>query len=153
MNIEKYKKILGLLMAIVLVFMSTIVGAEGILSNNNAESVDEYFLHKEAVINTLIDNEDELIPYASSGCHGTDEHYAAMVAFRDQRPYDECWFNRSLKTAGLSGSLRPDVILLYGNTYYVHEVVSPTQTVSEITRKIKIRERNYGSNTAIKYIK
>lgn len=60
--------------------------------------------------------------------------------------------NKALSTAELSGSWRPDAIIFSGGMIYIHEVVSPSQSVSSIINKIAaMKAANPGENIIWSY--
>jgi hypothetical protein len=81
--------------------------------------------------------EEEIMPMCSSGCHGTPAHQKAIDDFIASYPNATRYYiNKSLSKAELSGSWRPDAIVFSGGMIYIHEVVSPSQTVKQIEDKI-----------------
>jgi len=132
------KKFLSLIMAILMLTMTAIgVNAEELITGIDDLLIDIGIIDPSP--------EEELMPMAANECsiHGTPEHYAAMIAYRDSfTNATKSWLNISLNSAGLIGNRRPDVIVQVGNTFYVHEVISPSQTVSEITTKIDIMKKD-----------
>lgn len=61
--------------------------------------------------------------------------------------YEKVFINRSLKTSGLNGNLRPDAIGIAKNGIHkIVEVVSPKQNISYINNKVgKMIAKNPGS--------
>ncbi len=67
--------------------------------------------------------------------------------------YSEIAMNRALKTMGLNGTKRPDVIgIARDGMHKLVEVVSPRQTIESVNRKMDIM-RSMNENTVGRVVK